>query len=327
MATPTNLVRERDNIANYRGVYISMDELVMLRGAQVELDLRGRKKAMASMAGLHRSSFRGRGIDFDEVRIYQPGDDVRNIDWRVTARTGRAHTKLFREERERPVYLVVDQRQAMFFGSQNAFKSVVAARTAAYFAWAVRSHGDRIGGFLFNDEEVQEVRPKEGKRGIQNFFRILLQFNQSLDAGQGLRRSSRQRFINALQGLNHVVRPGSLVVIISDFLNYDDITQQHMSLLCGHNDVIAVQVVDPMEKHLPPSGVYGFTDGQRNVRLNTGPHQLRKDYALRFVERQSELKDQLTRIAVPLIEISTADSVAERLRATLGLRTAKGARA
>lgn len=326
MATSGNLVQERENIADYRGVYISMDELVSLRGAGLELDLRGKKKAMAAMAGMHRSTFRGRGIDFDEVRIYQPGDDVRNIDWRVTARTGRTHTKLFREERERPVYLVVDQRQPMFFGSQNAFKSVVAARVAAYFAWATRTHGDRIGGFLFNDNDVQEVRPKDGKRGIQNFFRMLIQFNQALDAGNHSHRTSRQSFISALQGLNHVVRPGSLVVIISDFLDYDDITQQHMSLLCGHNDVIALQIFDPMEKHLPAAGVYGFTDGQRNVRLNTAPHSLRKDYALRFVERQSVLKDQLTRIAVPLIEISTGDSVPERLRATLGMRTGKGVR-
>ncbi|WP_158643286.1 DUF58 domain-containing protein [Ketobacter alkanivorans] len=326
MATSGNLVQERENIASYRGVYVSMDELVALKGAGLELDLRGKKKAMAAMAGMHRSSFRGRGIDFDEVRIYQPGDDVRNIDWRVTARTGRTHTKLFREERERPVYLVVDQRQPMFFGSQNAFKSVVAARVAASFAWATRSHGDRIGGFLFTDNDVQEVRPKEGKRGIQNFFRMLVQYNQSLDGKSKPHRSSRQSFINALQGLNHVVRPGSLVVIISDFLDYDDITHQHMSLLCGHNDVIAIQIFDPMEKHLPAAGVYGFTDGQRNVRLNTAPHKLRKDYALRFVERQITLKDQLTRVSVPLIEISTADSVTERLRATLGLRAAPGVR-
>jgi len=324
MTKTGNLVHERPNIEQYRGVYISMDELVALRGANVELDLRGKRKAMASMAGMHRSSFRGRGIDFDEVRMYQPGDDVRNIDWRVTARTGRTHTKLFREERERPVYLVVDQRQPMFFGSQNAFKSVVAARVAAYFAWATREHGDRIGGFLFNDSEVQEIRPKPGKRGIQNFFRALVQFNQHLEASAQQRPSTRQSFISALQGLNHVVRPGSLVVIISDFLNHDDIAQQHLSLLCGHNDVIAVQVFDPMEKQLPPPGVYGFTDGQSSVRLNTTPRELRRDYALRFVERQSALRDQFNRVAVPLIEISTADSVVERLRATLGLRAARG---
>ncbi len=211
MATSNKVVRERDNIQQYRGVYVSMDELVALRAEDLELDIRGRKKALAAMAGLHQSTVRGRGIDFDEVRIYQPGDDVRNIDWRVTARTGRTHTKLFREERERPVYLVVDQRQSMFFGSQNAFKSVVAARVAASFAWATRSQGDRVGGFLFNDNEVQQLRPRDGKRGIQNLFRVLLQYNQALDARNIQKHSSRQSFISALQGLNQVVRPGSLV--------------------------------------------------------------------------------------------------------------------
>ena len=172
--TPSKMLQERPDIGRYRGVYVSMDELVALQAADLSLDLRGRRKALTAVAGQHRSSFRGRGIDFDEVRIYQPGDDVRNIDWRVTARTGRVHTKLFREERERPVYLVVDQRESMFFGTQKAFKSVVAARIAALLAWASRDHGDRIGGFLFNDRDVQELRPKEGKKGIQTFFRLLI---------------------------------------------------------------------------------------------------------------------------------------------------------
>ena len=319
----SKVIREREDIANYRGVYVSMDELVSLRGADLQLELKGKRKALAAMAGAHHSSFRGRGINFDEVRIYQPGDDVRNIDWRVTARTGKAHTKLFREERERPVYLVVDQRQPMFFGTKNAFKSVVAARVAACLAWATRTHGDRIGGFLFNDNDVQEVRPRDGKRGIQNFFRVLLQFNQALE-GQTREGSSRQSFIQALQELNHVVRPGSLAIIISDFLHFDDISQQHLNMLSRHNDLIAIQVFDPMEKQLPPPGTYGFTDGNRSVRLNTAPHGLRKNYSLRFVERQSQLRDQLTSIAVPLIEMSTADDITERLRETLGLKASPG---
>lgn len=320
----SKVIQEREDIAKYKGVYVSMDELVGFRAADLQLDLRGKRKALAAMAGAHRSSFRGRGIDFDEVRIYQPGDDVRNIDWRVTARTGKAHTKLFREERERPVYLVVDQRQPMFFGSQNAFKSVVAARIAASLAWATRSHGDRIGGFLFNDTDVQEARPRDGKRGIQNFFRILLQFNQALSGQNAGQPSSRQSFIQALQELNHVVRPGSLLVIITDFLHYDDIAQQHLNLLSRHNDIIAIQVYDPMEKQLPPPGTYGFSDGKRSVRLDTGPHGLRKNYSLRFVERQAMLRDQLTSLAIPLIEISTGDSITERLRLSLGLKASAG---
>ena len=321
MVIASKMLQERPDIERYHGVYASMDELVALQGADLRLDLRGKRKALTAVAGQHRSSFRGRGIDFDEVRIYQPGDDVRNIDWRVTARTGKTHTKLFREERERPVYLVVDQRETMFFGTQKAFKSVVAARTAALLAWASRAQGDRVGGFLFNDTDVQELRPKEGKRGIQTFFRMLLQYNQSLE-GQFDGRDSRQSITQALGGLNQVVRPGSLIFIISDFHNFDDITLQHLSVCSRHSDMIAIQIQDPMEKQLPPPGAYGFTDGMRSVRLNTGSRNLRKEYALHYVERQTRLRDQLNGIAVPLIEIATHDVITERLRAALGLKAA-----
>lgn len=324
MATVNKLLQERPDIAHYRGVYASMDELVALQAADLDLDLRGKRKALTAVAGQHRSSFRGRGIDFDEVRIYQPGDDVRNIDWRVTARTGKVHTKLFREERERPVYLVVDQRESMFFGSQNAFKSVVAARVAALLAWASRSHGDRIGGFLFNDSDVQELRPKEGKKGIQLFFRMLIQFNQMLAGRFDPRNSSRQSITQALSGLNRVVRPGSLIFLISDFQHFDDITLQHLSLCARHSDLIAIQIQDLMERQLPPPGTYGFSDGERNLLIDTSPRDLRKRYSLRYVERQTRLRDQLSRIAVPLIEIATHDILTERLQATLGLKAKAG---
>lgn len=324
MVIASKMLQERPDIARYRGVYVSMDELVALQAADLRLDLRGKRKALTAIAGQHRSSFRGRGIDFDEVRIYQPGDDVRNIDWRVTARTGRTHTKLFREERERPVYLVVDQRESMFFGTQKAFKSVVAARTAALLAWASRTHGDRIGGFLFNDSDVQEIRPKEGKKGIQTFFRLLIQFNQSLDGQGNGKEFSRQSITQALSGLNQVVRPGSLIFLISDFQHYDDITQQHLTLCSRHNDMIAIQIQDLMERQLPPPGAYGFTDGIHSVRIDTSARTLRKDYALRYVERQTRLRDQLGSIGVPLIEIGTQDVITERLRAALGLKSAAG---
>lgn len=323
-ALPSKMLQERPDIGRYRGVYVSMDELVALQAADLDLDLRGRRKALSAVAGQNRSSFRGRGIDFDEVRIYQPGDDVRNIDWRVTARTGKVHTKLFREERERPVYLVVDQRESMFFGTQKAFKSVVAARAASLLAWASRAHGDRVGGFLFNDREVQELRPKEGKKGIQTFFRMLIQFNQALEGKFDPRQTSRQSITQALSGLNQVVRPGSLIFLISDFQHFDDITLQHLSLCSRHSDLIAIQVQDLMEKQLPPPGTYGFSDGINSLRLNTAARNVRKDYALRYVERQTRLRDQLSSIAVPLIEIGTHEVVADKLRAALGLKASAG---
>ena len=134
-----------------KGVRLTIDELLALRREAMALDLSSNYRVSSTLAGGYRSKFRGRGMDFDEVRLYQPGDDIRNIDWRVTARTGKPHTKLFREERERPVFLLLDQSKHLFFGSRVAFKSVIAARAASLLIWASITAGSRIGGVLFDD--------------------------------------------------------------------------------------------------------------------------------------------------------------------------------
>ncbi len=317
------VLKEREDLSQYTGVYVSMNELIGLQASHAKLDLSGQKKSLAIMAGAHRSSFRGRGIDFDEVRMYAPGDDIRHIDWRVTARTGKTHTKLYHEERERPVYIVIDQRQSMFFGTQDAFKSVVAARTAAYLAWAAKDHGDRIGGFLFNDTHVHEVRPKEGKRGIQQLFRLLIQFNQTLSTNNPEANGSRSSITTAIEGLHQVVKPGSLVFIISDFQGFDDITLQHLSLVAKHSDMVAAHISDPMEQRLPPTGSYGFTDGIRSIKLNTNNHDLRKRFRTRFIDQHQRVKEQLTRIGVPTIDINTGQSVSTALAEALGMKSRK----
>lgn len=321
----SGVLKERDNAHRFPGIYVTMEELVGLANAHCQLDLTAQRRALAAMAGSHRSAFRGRGIDFDEVRIYNPGDDVRSIDWRVTARTGRTHTKVFREERERPVYLLVDQRQSMFFGSRNAMKSVVAAQVAALLAWATREQGDRLGALLFNDEHSHEVRPKEGKRGIQAFFRILVQFNQWLGPDQPAARATRQPISKALESLAHVVRPGSLVFLISDFQHFDDICLQQLSMVKRHSDVIALAIHDPLEKQLPPSGSYGFSDGDRSVRVDTTDKQFRKRFSLRFLQQQTDLREQLNSLGVALVDISTDSNLPDTLHRALGFRSRRGA--
>ena len=148
------------------GVYAELADLIALRYGARNLQIGKRKRALSVLAGPNKSNFRGRGIDFEEVRGYQPGDDIRTIDWRVTARTGSAHTKLFREERERPVLLVVDQRNSMFFGSQHCFKSVLAAQLASLLAWSALNNGDRVGGLVFNDNQHREFRPRRSRNRI-----------------------------------------------------------------------------------------------------------------------------------------------------------------
>jgi uncharacterized protein (DUF58 family) len=163
-----------------KGAYTRLSDLINLRFPARQLQLTRKKRALSVLAGPNKSNFRGRGIDFEEVRSYQPGDDIRTIDWRVTARTGSAHTKLFREERERPVLVVVDQRASMFFGSSHCFKSVLAAQLAGLLAWSALDSGDRIGGLVFNDEEHRDIRPRRSRKTALALMSHVAHYNAAL---------------------------------------------------------------------------------------------------------------------------------------------------
>lgn len=303
------------------GVEVTIEELVILKRESSSINLKSRKKALASMVGGHRSTFRGRGIDFDEARIYQPGDDVRNIDWRVTARTGEPHTKIFKEERERPVYLVVDQGSSMFFGSKVCFKSVAAARAAAILAWSARENGDRIGGLIFSEWDDRELRPKDGKRGIQALFHALVDFNQAIRPSIKKRKTKNSRpFTNAIASLNRVVRPGSMVILISDFSQFDDFTWQNLSVLSRHNDIISVLVFDEMELELPPPGHFSFSDGDRKLMIDTGAKGLRQQYTKRFSQHHKRVRNKLMELGIPLIDLATHNPIGDTLSVSLGQR-------
>ena len=147
------------------GAYTALSELVALR-FNARLQLTSKRRSLSTLAGPYQANFRGRGIDFEEVRAYQAGDDVRSIDWRVTARTTEPHTKLFQEEKERPVLVVVDQRIRNFFGSKQCFKSVLAAYTAALLAWSALRNNDRVGGLVLTDNDLKEIRPRRSKLSL-----------------------------------------------------------------------------------------------------------------------------------------------------------------
>jgi len=232
-----------------------------------------RQAAASALAGAYRSRFRGRGVDFLESRNYQPGDDIRNMDWRVTARTGKAHTKVFQEERERPVLVVLDAGPSLFFGTRRRLKSVAAGQMAAAIAWAAVRRGDRIGGFLFAPGKHRELRPAGGRRGAMRVIQGLvdwLQPEQSV-AGQSEPLSA------ALERVRHTVRPGSLVVIISDFFDLDETSNRHLSRLRQHNDVIGCQVLDAAEHRLP-QGRYPITDGDNSSILDMAQTNSRNRY-------------------------------------------------
>ena len=255
------------------------------------------------ISGGSQSRLRGRGIDFAEVRGYQPGDDIRLIDWRVTARTGRAHTKVFHEEKERPVFIGVDQSASMQFGSQVTFKTVLAARCAAWLAWASLHQGDRVGGFIFDDNQHHEFRPKARRQSLLPFIAHLAKSCQPRVA-----RHSNPVFLATLQRLKHVVKPGALIILISDFYQFDETILATLAQFSRPCQLRALFIYDPMEKDPPSTDYYQVSDGQQQATWNTTDINGRKLYTSQFVDRLAAVSHSLAQQSIPLIPLATNET-------------------
>ncbi len=278
-----------DSITN--PVQVSVSTLVGLNRQASSIRL-GSGRILSRQSGDYQSPFRGRGMEFDESRLYQPGDDIRNIDWRVTARTGKTHTKLFREERERPVFVWIDLRGAMHFATRGRYKSVLAAQLAALIAWSALHNGDRVGGVIFSEEEHHELRPQRGKTAVLRLINRIV--NDAGWAHPAPSASADQSLEHALQRLRRVARPGSLIFLISDFRHLDAQAETTLKRLCLHNEVALLFVYDQLEQALPPPGRYKVSDGNREFLVDTTDNRLVAQYRRQFQERQDRLR-QLSR--------------------------------
>ncbi len=306
-----------------KGTYVTVSELIQLQGQARKLDLSQRSFATASTTGSHQSRFRGRGMDYQESRIYQAGDDIRSMDWRVTARAGKPHTKLYQEERERPVMLLLDLSPSMFFGSKNVFKSVQAAKIAALLGWAATLRGDRVGALIIGNQQAKhkELPPKGGKRGALQLIRELV---VQVDPQAFFKRTqhtvehNKNALNEELQRLRRISRPGSLIFIISDFYSINEETSNHLLRLSHHNDLIAIQILDPLELQAPPPGRYGVTDGKNTGVLNTRSKKRREKYNDFFQTHHQAVARLMNKRNIPLIKVSTADDPASVLQKTFG---------
>lgn len=303
-----------------RGAVISLQQLLIQRYAAKNLDYLPHHRSIAGISGLHLSKMRGRGIDFEEFRPYQQGDDIRLIDWRVTARTGRPFTKVFREERERPVIIAVDQTHNMFFGSQVAFKSVLAAQAAAVFCWLAIDNGDRVGGLVFSDVASSLVRPKRSRRSALHLLNQVYQYNQNL---QNIKDPEAQvpqdpdfkpGLAHALGQIRRISKPGSTLYVISDFVTLDEKALQYLNQLARHNNVICCFVYDALEETLPIPGIYSITDGAHKGALNTHNPKARASYRDQFRARVANLEAELDRLQIRLIKMRTNQLVVEQIR-------------
>lgn len=286
-----------------RGAYTNLQDLIALRFPARQLQLARRNRALSALTGPNKSNFRGRGIDFEEVRSYQPGDDIRSIDWRVTARTGQAHTKLFQEERERPVFLVVDQRPGMFFGSSHCFKSVLAGQLASLLGWSALDGGDKVGGLVFNGREHREIRPRRSRRTVLALLSEIHAYNSALPLAEPQPAGS---FEAMLANLRRIARPGSNLYLVSDFQGVEsDTARKHLYQLAQHTQVTAIDCSDPLEAELPRAGHYAVTDGEQRSELDTADGKLRQHYREHFEQQQQHLQEIMSRLGIPVLSAQT----------------------
>lgn len=298
-------------------ISVSQAGLIRLNGPArgIALDV---LRVNSLQTGAYVSHFRGRGMEFDESRPYQPGDDPRSIDWRVTARSTTAYTKLFREERERPVLVVVDLRSNMHFATRGCFKSVNASRAAALIAWAAHHRGDRLGGLIFGDTSHRELKPRLGRRAALRFVHQLAEHKDWANHGTV---AGAEPLTQAMASLRRVARPGSLVVVISDFIGFDRAAQSYLSSVARHNEVLAVFMNDPIERQLPPPGRYRIVSPTDELSIDTYAAAARRDYEHEFAERSHELEAFCHRYGVHLMPMSTDDDPVSTLQSALGRRS------
>ncbi len=297
------------------GIVTDLARLLRSRHWARKLKLFSNQAARSMLLGETRSRFRGRGMEFEEVRRYQPGDDIRTIDWRVSARTGKTHTKLFCEERERPVHILADQRASLYFGSQKQFKSVLAAELATGLAWAALAGSDRVGGQIIGQLRESDSRARRNKQAVLKLIHDLNELNHELPNAINSSQSTPVISIaESLEECRRLTRPGTAIFIISDFNDFDLAAVKQLSNLGKHTDLTLVQVVDTLESELPALGRVPISDGQHKRSVQLG-NKLKHAYQQKLDERQKLLENAAARSRARFTKISTEQSARDALTA------------
>ncbi len=250
-------------------------------------------------SGEYHSAFKGRGMSFSAVRAYSYGDDIRAIDWNVTARTGEAHVKIFEEERELTVILLVDMSGSSFFGTKKQFKSDTMTELCATLAFSATQNNDKVGVIFFTDKVEKFIPPKKGKSHILLIIRELLSFEP---------HGATTNISGALEFMNQVVKKRSIVFLLSDFMS--DNYSKALSISARRHDFICLNLFDESERDLPKIGILPVTDAEtgKTIWVNTNDARLRNNYTLWRKEKRNYLKTTATKAGADLLDISTTDN-------------------
>lgn len=317
MTQYTPMQKRRPGPAGEPGVYADLDELMRLRFKSSGFSFLPRQPIHSILSGRHASRLRGRGLNFEELRNYLPGDDVRNIDWKVTARTREPYIRVYTEEKDRAVWLMVDQRISMFFGSKRRMKSVVAAEAAAIAAWRVLSQGDRVGAVVFDDSSLAVIPPHRSEERVAQILKQVVRKNHALTAKTEI-RPGPEMLNKALKRVASLARHDCLVCLIGDGSGINRDTRKYVTRLTEHNDVISVFIYDPLEQAMPEAGPLVFSDGLSQLEFNTGKKALRQAYSDSFNRRIAQMEATSRRHAIPLLPVHTAAPVLDQVRDQLG---------
>lgn len=261
---------------------------------KIEIKTKGLSSHIFS--GEYHSAFKGRGMSFSEVRNYQYGDDIRNIDWNVTARTGEAHVKIFEEERELTVMLLIDVSQSAYFGTVNQMKNEILTEICAVLAFSAINNNDKVGVLFFSDDVEKFIPPKKGKQHILRIIRELINFEpsgQSTDIGK------------ALEYFNNVIKKRSICFVLSDFIA--SCYENALRIVARRHDIVGIHMIDPRETELPNVGLIRAVDSESGAThwLDTSQASVREEYAAAFQKNYEYFKTTFLKSGSDTISIYT----------------------
>jgi uncharacterized protein (DUF58 family) len=313
----SRIERKRAGRSPAPGVYADLDELIRIQFQARDFSFQPRQPVTSVLSGRYASRLRGRGLNFEELRGYLPGDDIRHMDWKVTARTRKPHVRVYAEDKDRTVLLIVDQRQNMFFGTKERLKSVTAAKLAALAAWRAIDVGDRVGAIVFNDHEVAEVRPQRSQQAVMQILGHVVEQNHALSADSTVEQDPAA--LNRMIERARVFAPhDALVVLITDGFGANEQTERVTARLVEHNDVLGFLVHDPW-RFDPEPVRFTASDGDLQMEVDFSNSSLRQKVAQDYRQEHADLAHHFRRMSAPLLTISNQGDVVAQVRRLLGV--------
>jgi len=294
-----------------KNIFLTLEHMLQYEWLNTVLNFKvGSQKSNSVLSGRFASRLRGRGLDFEEARPYVIGDDIRNIDWNVTAKTGKTHTKVFTEEKEKPAFIFVDQSVTMGFGSTHKTKSVVAGELAAIAAYKILKGGDRLGGMVFKGKDYDLVTPKRDRRNMLNFFQKIIDANKAIYDFEAF--DFPEALKNMTSKLRNIITHDYMVVIISDFYRYDSESIKYLSEISEHNDIILIKVYDPIEAELPQEKIT-LSNISHQIQINGKQKKTHEELTADFETNYNQFKSEVEKYNITVFKINTVDKLEEQL--------------